>query len=137
MIPAGDTGGTKTPLALCEIHDRRFQRLETPRSVWDFSESCTAASSGISHLNLANHLVATTAAIPHFTADKLVPLHQGGPSTLPARLAAVPGAVIANLPFDSAFRLANALVVLHISIACPMLIVGKWERSASLGPDRV
>ena len=125
MILAGDTGGTKTRLALYAFEDAKLRRHATETFVsrdysgleevvrifldkhrvavskacfgvsgpvtngearttnlhWQLSEAKIAHAVGISAVRLVNDLVATTAAIPHFSAEDLLILYPGKPET--------------------------------------------------------
>jgi len=121
MILAGDTGGTKTRLALYELDGAKLHRQTTETFVsrdypgleeivdvfldrnratvkaacfgvpgpvvngaakttnlpWQLQEEKIAQTVGINAVRLVNDLVATTAAIPHFSPDELFTLYEG------------------------------------------------------------
>lgn len=123
MILAGDTGGTKTRLALYEQENGKLRRRMTETFIsreyagleeilrvflgkhhvnvstacfgvsgpvvngmakltnldWQLNEKEIAHAVGIGAVRLVNDLVATTAAIPHFSAEDLFTLHEGSP----------------------------------------------------------
>lgn len=78
---------------------------------WDLRESDMAAALPGANISLVNDLVATTAAIPHFTPADLLVLHPGKPADVPASCAVLaPGT---GLGQAFLYRDAATVQVLH------------------------